>query len=331
MSNIEREYKAVVSALGVSLLLFLALFHVFYGGIVSAFGILMGRFASFDTVYIVSELVLDIAYLFIFLLPVMFFYGISKNVKNHPMDLTLRMPERKPLFSYVAIIFSGLAVVIVMSYVNRIIIPIPPTVSLDLFQNIKSTKAYVYALSFFGSAVVPAFAEELLFRGLIISNLKPYSRIGAVAVSAVAFGLMHQNPIQIIYATAAGVVLAMVYLKTESIWCCIALHFVNNFVSIAQSIAVSLFGRDSVILILMCIDFAIVAAGIVFGLLLLFQSLKYRKSTSLFRRFELSKHSEEELTTSKFCIGTIFNPALLVFVLLCIGVTVVKGFEIYGI
>ena len=331
MSNIEREYKAVISALGVSLLLFLALFHIFYGGIVSAFEILVGMFASFDILYIVSELVLDIIYTLVFVLPVMFFYGVSKNVKNHPMDLTLRMPERNPWFSYVAIMFSGLAVVIVVSYVNRIVVPVPPTVSLDLFPNIKSTKAYVYALSFLGNAVIPAFAEELLFRGLIISNLKPYSRTGAVVVSAVTFGLMHQNPIQIIYSTAAGVVLAVVYLKTESVWCCIALHFVNNFISVVQSIAVSLFGRDKVSLILDCVDFAIVVVGIVFGLLLLFRTLKYSKTTCLFRSREFSKSNKEELTKFQFCRETFFNPALLVFILLCIGVTVVKGIEIYGI
>ena len=329
MYNREKEYRAIISALGGSLLLFLLLFHTVYGGVVSVQNILIRQFASSDVVYIISELFCYCVYILIFVLPVMFFYGITKGVKNHPMDLTLKMPKHRPLFSYVAIIFSGLAVVIVMAYVNQRVVPVPPSVSFELFKGIDNIKAYVYALGFFGSAVVPAFSEELLFRGLIVSNIKPYSRKGAVVISALAFGLMHQNPIQVIYATAAGAVLALIYLKTESIWCCIALHFVNNFVSVAQSIAVSLFGEEEVRTILMWCDVATVAVGILFGVALLLISLKQKKQKSIWYAEHFNKE-DKNISSGRFCLETLFNPTICIFVVLCIAVTVLKGMEIYN-
>ena len=96
-------------------------------------------------------------------------------------------------------------------------------------------EAPIRDISFISTAIVPAFAEELFFRGLLISNIRPYSEKGAIIISALAFGLMHQNLIQTVYATAAGLALGYVYVKTKSLWSVIIIHFANNFVSVVQS------------------------------------------------------------------------------------------------
>jgi hypothetical protein len=58
----------------------------------------------------------------------------------------------------------------------------------------------------------------------------------AVIGSAVLFGLMHQNVGQLFYATVAGVVLAILYLETKSIWAPILLHLYNNLSSVVYNI-----------------------------------------------------------------------------------------------
>jgi len=82
--------------------------------------------------------------------------------------------------------------------------------------------------------VVPAFVEELLFRGLILENLLPCGKTVAILGSAFLFGMMHQNAEQLLYATGAGVVFGWIYVRTRSIWPCILAHFINNFYSVMQ-------------------------------------------------------------------------------------------------
>lgn len=75
------------------------------------------------------------------------------------------------------------------------------------------------------------FFEEFNFRGF---TMKAYSKLGCgkllpIVVSALIFGLMHSNPIQILYAFAVGLVLGYTAMEYGIIWS-ILLHFINNFI-----------------------------------------------------------------------------------------------------
>jgi membrane protease YdiL (CAAX protease family) len=77
--------------------------------------------------------------------------------------------------------------------------------------------------------IVGPIVEEILNRGIILRGfLKNYSVKKAVIISALLFGIMHFNPIQIIAATIAGFFLGFIYAKTKSLKSCIALHGMNN-------------------------------------------------------------------------------------------------------
>lgn len=80
-------------------------------------------------------------------------------------------------------------------------------------------------------AVLPALSEEIIYRFFVCGSLSEYSAAGAVTVSAIAFGLMHGNLQQLLYATAAGLVLGYIFLKTKNIRFTIFLHFFNNILS----------------------------------------------------------------------------------------------------
>ncbi len=76
--------------------------------------------------------------------------------------------------------------------------------------------------------LAPIF-EELMFRKLLIDRLSYVGDVGAVIMSAVAFGLFHMNLYQFFYATFAGLVFGYVYAKTRKITYTIILHMLVNF------------------------------------------------------------------------------------------------------
>lgn len=79
------------------------------------------------------------------------------------------------------------------------------------------------------SAVLPAVAEELVFRGYMYQGYRQNNAgLGAVILSAVAFACMHMNFNQAAYAIALGVLFALIMEATGSIWASIWCHFFFN-------------------------------------------------------------------------------------------------------
>lgn len=92
-----------------------------------------------------------------------------------------------------------------------------------------------FLLTVIATAVVPALVEEFACRGIMIGLLKKYGEAFAVIATAILFGVMHGNFEQIPFAFLVGLVLGFVYVKTRSIWVCVGVHFINNFISVLFS------------------------------------------------------------------------------------------------
>ena len=73
--------------------------------------------------------------------------------------------------------------------------------------------------------------EELLLRGLILQFLKKKTKY-ANLIQAVIFGILHLNPIKIIYTTISGIFFGNVRLRPNPNWWIILLHSTFNLVSI---------------------------------------------------------------------------------------------------
>ena len=87
-----------------------------------------------------------------------------------------------------------------------------------------------------GGALIGPICEEIIFRGVILEGLaKKYDPTKALIFSALIFGLVHLQPLQVIGAFFAGLILGWIYLKTQSLWVVIALHVINNFVAFTFS------------------------------------------------------------------------------------------------
>ncbi len=101
----------------------------------------------------------------------------------------------------------------------------------------------VLFLYFLTIAVIPPLVEELFFRGVVLHSLRKYGDGFAVVGSAILFGLYHGNFVQMVFAFIAGLVMALVVVRTNSLWPSILIHFFNNGISFAIEMS-QRFGGD---------------------------------------------------------------------------------------
>ena len=90
--------------------------------------------------------------------------------------------------------------------------------------------AYPMLLNVLLGCVIAPVMEELIFRKLLLSRLRPYGSRFALWASALCFGLFHGNFSQFFYACAIGVLFAGVVLKTGRLRQAMLLHALINFV-----------------------------------------------------------------------------------------------------
>jgi membrane protease YdiL (CAAX protease family) len=88
------------------------------------------------------------------------------------------------------------------------------------------------------------FLEEVIFRGLLFGAMKKDNLMVAVVVSSITFGMGHiinlingsgaelvPNLLQVVYATAAGLMFVMLYYRSQSLVVCIGAHGLFNAIS----------------------------------------------------------------------------------------------------
>lgn len=109
----------------------------------------------------------------------------------------------------------------------------------DLFQfnslEIVDTPLIVYVLFFINICILAPIWEELLFRGILLRRFTlKWSPQKSIIISSVIFGIIHLNPINIVFAFALGCVLGYAYLKTKNIVVPMLLHSFSNFLAFLQ-------------------------------------------------------------------------------------------------
>lgn len=82
------------------------------------------------------------------------------------------------------------------------------------------------------TAILPAFCEEFLHRGIMLFTKTKYSNPKICLItSSILFGLMHLNINQFFYAAILGFFIGYVAIISNSIYPAIIIHFSNNFLS----------------------------------------------------------------------------------------------------
>ena len=84
--------------------------------------------------------------------------------------------------------------------------------------------------------IIGPICEELMFRGIVFHRLKDWVKPqAAIVISALLFGIYHGNVVQFFYATCMGVMLAVIYDKTGTLWISIVAHIAANLWSLFGS------------------------------------------------------------------------------------------------
>ena len=179
-----------------------------------------------------SGLVANVVYYLAFILPLVMAIRLSKDSS---CDLSNCLTINKQGIKHMMpLIFPTVLVVMLVSFAT----------SLVLYALTGSTNSAdvgdSFPLAIISFALIPAILEELLFRYLPMRLIAPYSRRGAVIISAFFFALIHHNFFTIPYAFIAGVIFMSIDIATNSIIPSVIIHFVNN----AISVGIILFGDN---------------------------------------------------------------------------------------
>jgi len=230
MNETVKRYRKTMKRIGIALLLWMCLFYSLL--ICAQFGgELIGKSLPPQKAEIVTSVLSAAAYLAAFTLASILYHVIDKQKYDCPFRFTPRLPKNT-----FTVIFAGVACTFAMSFLNNIAVSMmgfSPAIEIFSYPAEYPSDVYII-LQLISVGLVPAFCEELLFRGVVLSNLLPYGKASAIVISSVLFGLMHGNAYQFVYATVAGLIMGSVYVLTDSIWCSILMHMINNTLSILQ-------------------------------------------------------------------------------------------------
>lgn len=114
---------------------------------------------------------------------------------------------------------------IIPGFVEYWYIDIPPFIYADL----NTYPIVPNLLSFISLVIIAPILEEFVFRGLLLHRWnKKWGIKYAIILSSLLFGVMHPDPIG---ATAFGVAMCILYLRTQSLWVPIICHAINNLVA----------------------------------------------------------------------------------------------------
>jgi membrane protease YdiL (CAAX protease family) len=97
---------------------------------------------------------------------------------------------------------------------------------------IKNFSDYIIAL--FVIAILPAFFEELLFRGVMQQMIEQWSKNGwiAILITGFIFSAIHLSYYGFLPRFGLGIVLGLIFFYTRNMWLNVLLHFLNNAVAV---------------------------------------------------------------------------------------------------
>jgi membrane protease YdiL (CAAX protease family) len=151
-------------------------------------------------------------------------FGISRSRQPAGRILALK-PFKAAVVAPVLLAMSGLMILVseLDNLLRRIAGP-PEAFDEAIFSLARGGVAAAVAL-----LIIAPLAEELLFRGLLLSGFaRNYGSRPAILYSALFFAAIHLNPYQFAGVFAAGLLLGWLRIATGSVWPGVIGHFANN-------------------------------------------------------------------------------------------------------
>ncbi|TVR44445.1 MAG: CPBP family intramembrane metalloprotease [Planctomycetota bacterium] len=150
---------------------------------------------------------------------------------NREQTLFLRRPNARALGVSLALVPLAMALSIALGQVQAPFIPPSNMEELrmleEVLNRIRAQGGIVLLLIV--AAVTPGICEEFLCRGSLLSGLRrSLGPIGAIVLSSIIFGLMHMSPWRFAPQAVLGVVLAVLVLRSGSLWTAVIVHIGHN-------------------------------------------------------------------------------------------------------
>lgn len=124
----------------------------------------------------------------------------------------------------------NIVIAIVISYIEAYLSAFGITMPDSDFSIVKPS-ALALTLQFLYVILIGPLAEELIYRGLILTLLKPFGKWLAVFFSALIFGIMHGNIPQAASAFGSALVMGVIAVSCGSIVPTIIIHVLNNTIA----------------------------------------------------------------------------------------------------
>jgi membrane protease YdiL (CAAX protease family) len=158
------------------------------------------------------------------------FLGYKKTHKKFNEVFMFNNVSVKYWASIIVFMFGFVIVSSELDNVLHFILPMPSFFQ-DLFESLLVNEYVIVSILLVG--IIPAFVEEMLFRGVILNGFRGnYSHRKTIILSSVLFGIVHLNPWQFVTAFIIGIISAWICIKLESIILSIYIHLFNNMVSV---------------------------------------------------------------------------------------------------
>jgi membrane protease YdiL (CAAX protease family) len=163
----------------------------------------------------------------IVLLPAIWYWRRYKlNQVQFSRLAPLELKYLPPIFIMVAsfwllnMIFAGALVLGLMELGFEPIVVIEPPRTLQEYLG------YLLVLSVFAG-----ICEEVLFRGTIMPSMEGHGLVPAIVYSSLLFALLHGSLLNLVSTFTLGLIMAVIVIKTGSLWAGIIYHMLNNFIA----------------------------------------------------------------------------------------------------
>jgi len=178
-------------------------------------------------------LVITIIQIVVLLLPCIFYYLIKGRKLSSPMFISLIKPSHILFILFTMLLFiSG---TILIKYIYYVAGEYSTDLSIyfkSVIDNMDRDNPIGIIISLI---IVPAFCEEIFFRGVVLSEYRKNGSVNAVIVSAICFSMLHFSVNNFLVYFFAGIVLGFVTVITRSIIAPIIIHLASNALSIYGS------------------------------------------------------------------------------------------------
>lgn len=146
-------------------------------------------------------------------------YFLTKEKKTRPAFRPGSFRYLYPLFFLLPLLTSSFAFLLSFLY-GKAGLPLPTGQSLPLW------------VAVIASALLPAWEEELFFRGRLLPAFAPGAGGGSLLFSALSFSLLHADFSKMPYAFLAGLLLGAAAFLSGNWFFPFLLHFFNNLLSL---------------------------------------------------------------------------------------------------